>query len=68
DQIVFDLIYTPLQTTLLRDAAAAGATAIGGLEMLLHQGARSFEIWTGQRMPLDQIRPLVTEALQSRTH
>ncbi len=68
DQVVFDLIYTPLQTTLLRDAAAAGATAIGGLEMLLHQGARSFEIWTGERMPLDQIRPLVTEALRSRTH
>jgi shikimate dehydrogenase len=66
EHIVFDLIYSPPQTTLLRTAAAAGATTLGGIEMLLHQGARAFEIWTGQRMPLDQIRPLVTEALRSR--
>lgn len=66
EHVVFDLIYNPPQTTLLRTAAAAGATTLGGIEMLLHQGARAFEIWTGQRMPLDQIRPLVTEALRSR--
>ena len=66
EHIVFDLIYSPPQTTLLQTAAAAGATTLGGIEMLLHQGARAFEIWTGQRMPLDQVRPLITEALRSR--
>lgn len=68
DHIVFDLIYAPLRTTLLRNAEEAGATVIGGIEMLLHQGARAFEIWTGKPMPVDQIRPLILETLRSRTY
>ena len=49
---VFDLVYNPRQTKLLRQALAAGAKAIGGLGMLVHQGAVAFELWTGQKTPV----------------
>ena len=42
-----DLIYTPRLTPLLRQARAAGADVIGGLGMLVHQGAEAFSLWTG---------------------
>ncbi|QYO66851.1 shikimate dehydrogenase [Leptolyngbya sp. 7M] len=45
--IVYDLIYNPRETQLLREARAAGCRTIDGLEMLLAQGAKQFEIWTG---------------------
>lgn len=64
DQIVFDLIYTPMQTTLLKIAAAHGATTIDGLEMFLHQGAKAFELFTGKTMPLDEIRRVIEEKLR----
>ncbi len=51
DLLVLDLIYN--RTRLLRDAAAAGCTVRDGETMLLHQGAASFTLWTGQQPPLD---------------
>ena len=68
DQIVMDLIYTPLQTKLLHLAARSGARTISGLEMFIHQGARSFQIWLGQEMPIETVRPLILNALQSQQH
>lgn len=68
DQIVFDLIYTPLVTKLLSLAGRGGARTIGGLEMFLHQGARSFELWLGTTMPIDQIRPVIENELKNRQH
>ena len=62
-QIVFDLIYTPLQTTLLKHAADKGATTINGLEMLLQQGARAFELFTGKQMPVEIVREAVVKSL-----
>lgn len=53
---VFDTIYRPAQTELLRVAAAAGARVANGLSMLLHQGAKSFEIWTQRKAPLPVMR------------
>jgi shikimate dehydrogenase len=47
--IVNDIVYEPLQTRLLREAKRAGARAVTGLGMLVHQGALSFEIWAGKR-------------------
>jgi shikimate dehydrogenase len=53
---VFDVVYNPLRTRLLRDAEAAGAETISGIEMLAWQGALAFEKWTGQEAPLDLMR------------
>ncbi len=57
--LVLDLIYN--RTRLLRDAEAAGATAMDGETMLLHQGAAAFALWTGQPAPLE----VMSEALAS---
>jgi shikimate dehydrogenase len=53
EQTVFDIVYRPSATALLEQAAAAGATAIKGLNMLILQGAHSFRIWTGREPPVD---------------
>jgi shikimate 5-dehydrogenase len=50
-RIVYDLVYTPARTRLLADAHEAGCVTIGGLEMLVAQAERQFELWTGQRPP-----------------
>jgi 3-dehydroquinate dehydratase/shikimate dehydrogenase len=50
-EIVFDLVYVPAETRLLADARAAGCLPIGGLEMLVAQAERQFELWTGRKPP-----------------
>jgi len=50
-RLVYDLVYEPEQTRLLADARAAGCRTIGGLDMLIAQAERQFELWTGQRPP-----------------
>ncbi len=52
-QVVTDLVYAPLETRLLREARAAGAVAVDGLGMLLHQAAPAFERWWGVRPEVD---------------
>lgn len=54
--VVVDLVYSPGGTPWLRAAEAAGAVVIDGRGMLLHQGAASFSIWTGERAPLEAMR------------
>jgi len=61
---VYDLIYNPAKTRLLARARAAGATAIGGLGMLVHQGALAFELWTGQLPPVEVMRAAAQTALK----
>ncbi len=56
DLLVYDCIYHPKKTRLLKEAEAAGCRTGSGLLMLLYQGAASFRIWTGQDMPVDLIR------------
>ena len=53
DLTVLDAVYTPVETRLLRDAAAAGAQPIDGAWMLLYQGVEAFEQWTGQDAPVE---------------
>jgi shikimate dehydrogenase len=53
---VYDMIYRPAETTLLKTAKAAGCRTANGLGMLLHQGAKALELWTGQPAPLDIMR------------
>ena len=52
----YDLVYNPKETVFLTRARAAGAVAVGGLGMLIHQGALSFNFWTGQQAPIDVMR------------
>lgn len=56
DLTVMDIIYHPFETRLLKDAKAAGAKVVNGIEMLIHQGAASFKIWTGQSAPIEVMR------------
>ena len=58
--IVYDIVYTPPETRLLQAAAEKGCHTIGGLGMLVHQGAIAFEKWTGVNPPVETMR----EALQ----
>ncbi len=50
---VMDIVYNPLETRLTKDAKATGSKVVGGLEMLVYQGAASFEIWTGVKAPVE---------------
>ncbi len=61
-QVVVDLVYHPLATPLLRDAAAVGATAIDGIGMLVHQAALAFEHWTGEPAPIDAMHAAARRA------
>jgi shikimate dehydrogenase len=54
-QFVYDTVY-PAETPLLAAARAQGAAGSGGLGMLVHQGARAFELWTGRDSPVDVMR------------
>lgn len=56
DLTVFDAIYNPRQTRLLKLAAEAGCPTCNGLYMLLYQGAEAFRLWTGQDMPVAHIK------------
>jgi len=60
---VFDLVYNPAETRLLARAHAAGATPVDGLEMLVHQGALSFQQWTGREAPVEVMRAAARQAL-----
>ena len=51
--LVYDLVYNPWPTPLLQLAQKAGANILGGLPMLVYQGAASFELWTGRKAPVD---------------
>ncbi len=56
DHIVFDLVYNPPQTRLLLTASKKGALTLNGLKMLVFQAAKSFELWTGEKMPVEEIQ------------
>ena len=64
--IVNDLVYNPLKTPLLEEAAAAGATTLGGLHMLVYQGVLSFQMWTGQDAPVEVMLEAATAEMASR--
>jgi 3-dehydroquinate dehydratase/shikimate dehydrogenase len=64
--LIFDMVYTPLETPLLKLARARGIATIGGLEMFVQQGARQFEIWTGKPAPESEMLHVVE--LELRRH
>lgn len=66
---VYDMIYRPAETKLLKAAKKARCKTANGLGMLLHQGAKAFEIWTGQAAPVDVMRKaLESEVYKSSVH
>lgn len=64
DLIVNDIVYNPLETTLLKEAKKANATIISGIKMLLYQGAENFRIWTGKEAPLDVMEKALLEIIE----
>ncbi len=64
---VFDMVYDPAETRLMKLAKERGAEVIPGIEMFVHQAARQFEIWTGKPAPWDEMLRVVMTALEERT-
>ncbi len=62
---VYDMVYRPATTALMRQCLAHGGRAIGGLGMLARQGAISFELWTGVAPPIDLMQSVLQDALES---
>jgi 3-dehydroquinate dehydratase/shikimate dehydrogenase len=64
--LVFDLVYNPLETPLLKLARERGLATIGGMEMFVQQGARQFELWTGKPAPEAEMLRVVELELRKR--
>ncbi len=62
--VVFDVVYNPIKTRLLREAEQIGATTISGLDMLVWQGALAFEKWTGVKAPVELMRKEAIRVLE----
>ena len=63
-KLVYDLIYNPFQTRLMTEAGKAGVPTIGGMAMLVAQGMKQFEIWTGLGAPMKEMKQAVSERLK----
>ena len=64
---MYDLVYNPVDTPLLKLARTNGLGVITGVEMFVQQGARQFEIWTGKPAPQDEMLKVVVHALRQTT-
>ena len=62
--IVFDIVYNPIKTRLLREAEASGAKTISGIDMLIWQGVLAFEKWTGLKAPVKLMRQEIIKVLE----
>jgi 3-dehydroquinate dehydratase/shikimate dehydrogenase len=65
-KLVFDLVYNPLETPLLRMARQKGIPIVTGIEMFVQQGARQFEIFTGKPAPEEEMLRVVIHALRQQ--
>ena len=66
DTLVFDCVYNPMQTTMLKQADAAGALTVGGVEMFVRQAVAQFEAWTKLKAPADVMRNVVERRLSAQ--
>ena len=64
--LVYDLVYNPMRTPLLREADAAGANTLGGISMLVYQGAASFELWLERPAPVPVMMDAALAAMRER--
>ena len=65
-RLVFDLVYNPIDTPLIKAAREKGIPVVTGVEMFVYQGARQFEIWTGKPAPEEEMLRVVIHALRQR--
>ena len=63
DLVVFDAVYNPNETVLIKEAIKANAKPVYGIKMLLYQGAESFKIWTGKTAPVDVMEKALRNTL-----
>lgn len=66
DMAVFDVVYNPLETKLLKDAKKIGAKTVCGVEMFINQAVLQFELWTGKKAPVDLMRKIVLKKLAKK--
>jgi shikimate dehydrogenase len=66
DMVVMDIVYNPIKTRLLREAEAKKCRTINGVSMFVFQGAQQFELWTGQKAPVEIMHQAVLEALKDQ--
>ncbi|WP_270279494.1 shikimate dehydrogenase [Vagococcus bubulae] len=59
DLVVYDVIYNPRKTLLLKQAQSKGCQTINGLDMLLYQGAKAFNLWTNEDMPVKKVKEII---------
>lgn len=64
--VVMDIVYSPLNTKLLKNAEEAGCETVGGLEMLLYQGVAQFELWTNETAPVEVMRNTLYEMVTAQ--
>lgn len=62
--VVMDMVYNPLKTRFLAEAEKNGCTTVDGVSMFVHQGAVQFELWTGEKAPVDVMRRVVLDELK----
>ena len=65
DLVLFDTVYNPLDTRMMAQFRSIGALAYGGLDMLVYQGAKSFQIWTGMEPPVDLMKETIINRFQT---
>jgi 3-dehydroquinate dehydratase/shikimate dehydrogenase len=63
DMVVYDAVYNPAETKLLRDARAAGCRTVAGIDHFVRQAVEQFELWTGRAAPVETMRRVLTESL-----
>lgn len=64
EQVVYDVVYNPLETRFLKEAREIGCQPVSGYDMLLLQGVAQFELWTGQDAPVEIMRKILLDCLQ----
>ena len=61
---VFDSVYNPPETKLIREAKEAGCTAVSGIELFINQAAAQFQLWTGTKAPKEAMRRIILEKIR----
>ncbi len=63
-KLCYDIVYNPRETTFLKQAKRAKGIPVEGIDMLIHQGAKSFKLWTGKEFPVGLVKMKLDEFIQ----